>query len=86
MHLPTYLDATGNVGPASGGTLRAVSLAAGSAAATATIRQGGSGGSIILTIKAAANESHSTARLDAVYAGQLHVTLAGTGAVVTVVV
>lgn len=66
--------------------LRNVVLTAGSDAATLTVRAGGSGGTVVLTLKAAANTSVATGQLtDAFCANGVHATLAGTGPVASVV-
>lgn len=79
------VSATGDVTTATS-HLRAVTLTAGSDQATATVRRGGSGGTVVLTLKAAANTTASSGPL---YDGHcddgIHVTLAGTGPVATVV-
>lgn len=59
--------------------LRGVTLTAGSDAATLTVRAGGSGGTVILTLKAAANTSVVVPRLTDVYCdGGIHATFSGT--------
>lgn len=63
--------------------LRAVVLAAGSDAATATVREGGSGGTVRLTVKAAANTTEIVPLPDVQFSEGVHVTLAGTGPVVS---
>lgn len=78
------LDATGDVTTAST-YLRSVSLTAGSDAATATVKVGGSGGTTVLTVKAAANSTVDVPVHDAYCSGGVHVTLAGTGPVATFV-
>jgi hypothetical protein len=63
--------------------LRAVVLTAGSDLATLTVRAGGSGGTVIGTVKATANTTVPVPDLADMYvAGGLH-TLAGTGPVAT---
>lgn len=57
--------------------LRAVSLTGGSDAATLTIKAGGSGGTTILVLKAAANTSVSFQSHDAYCDGGVHATLTG---------
>lgn len=78
------LDATGDVTTTST-YLRSVSLTGGSDAATATVKAGGSGGTTILTVKAAANSTVEVPLHDAYCAGGVHVTLAGTSPVATFV-
>ena len=82
---PYYLTATGNVGSANGGDLISIVLTPAAAVATAVVREGGSGGTIILALQAAANGA-SVQHLfrGLAYAGQLHVTLAGAGVQATV--
>lgn len=76
-----YATATGDVGPATGGSLQSVTLTPAAALSTAVVREGGSGGSIIAAIQAAASGSSFTLWLKgATYSGQLHVTLTGSGA------
>lgn len=65
--------------------LRAVVLTAGSDAATATVKAGGSGGTTVLTVKAAATTTETVPLSDAQCSGGVHVTLAGTGPVATFV-
>jgi len=83
MYTISYLDATGNVGGANGGTLHGVILTGGSDAATLVIKQGGSGGATIATIKAAANTTVVCPNIHGVYRGQLHATFTGTSPVAT---
>jgi hypothetical protein len=85
MHTMSYLDATGNVAGANGGTLHGVFLTGGSDAATLVIRQGGSGGAIVMTLKAAANAVVSCPDIHGAYRGQLHATFTGTTPVATFV-
>lgn len=63
--------------------LRSVVLTAGSDAATATVKAGGSGGTTILTVKAALNTTESVPLPDVYCADGVHVTVAGTGPVVS---
>jgi hypothetical protein len=59
--------------------LRAVSLTAGSDAATLTLRAGGSGGTVFLVVKAAASTTAAVPDLhDALFSAGVHATLAGT--------
>lgn len=77
------VTATGNVGPTTGGFLGTTTLKGGSAAGTASIREGGSGGTVIRELAAVigSSDAHApTGRDGDRYTGQLHVTLAGTGA------
>lgn len=78
------LNATGDVTTAST-YLRSVSLTGGSDAATATVKAGGSGGTTVLTVKAAANTTVEVPVYDAYCAGGVHVTFAGTGPVASFV-
>jgi hypothetical protein len=82
--LLTYLTDTGNVGGANGGTVHSVTLTGGEDAATLTLRHNGEDGDILLAVKAAINTTVQVVFACAVYSGQLHVTLAGTGEVATV--
>lgn len=85
MFTTTYVTATGDVGSTGSGSLLFVLLTAGSDAATLTLRQGGSGGSIIMVVKAPTGESVPVPIPGgANYTGQLHATLAGTGPVATI--
>lgn len=82
---PYYITATGNVGPAAGGMVFSVVLTPASALSTLVLREGGSGGSVILAVQAAASGSsvqHTFEGLN--YTGQLHATLSGSGAVATI--
>jgi hypothetical protein len=85
MYQGTHITATGNVGGTAGGVLQNVVLSAGSAAATLTLRHNGSGGDTILIVTAPANETTVLPGLSMVYSGQLHATLAGSGATATLV-
>jgi len=79
-----HATGTGNVGGAGGGSLRSVLLNAEGAAADIVVKQNGSGGSIILEMRAAAGTvSSHRFQGEARYSGQLHVTLTGAGATVT---
>lgn len=64
--------------------LRTVVLTGGSAASTLTVKAGGSGGTTILTLKAAIDTVAPAVELpDAFCSGGIHATLAGAGAVAT---
>lgn len=65
--------------------LRGASLTAGSDAATLTVKAGGSGGTTVLTVKAAASTTVEVPLFDASCGGGVHATLAGTGPVATFV-
>ena len=86
MYDPQHITATGNVGAASGGTLQSVILSADEAAASLTLKEGGAGGTTFLTVTAPEDETTAITGLCAVYHGQLHATLSGTGATATVVI
>ena len=78
---PYYVNATNNVGPASGGMIKGISLTPAAATANLTLREGGSGGTVIWDVQAAASGATVFLDLDgAVYTGQLHATLSGAGA------
>jgi len=79
-----HVDATGDVGPASGGILASVVITADSAASSVTLKEGGSGGTTILKLGAVANDSHQAEFRGVSYTGQLHATIAGTNAVASV--
>lgn len=65
--------------------LRSVSLTGGSDAATVVVRAGGSGGTVILTLKAAINTTAPQAVFGRAYcAAGIHVTVTGTAPAVTV--
>lgn len=77
------LSATGDVpGAATAGAAKFILTPAG-AVATLTVKEGGGSGTEILTLQAAADGSSVEAG-PIRYQGQLHVTLAGEGATVTV--
>lgn len=78
MSRPNRITATGNVGPAAGARVGAVVLTAGSDAATLALREGGSGGTIFCTLKAAANTSVGAPFAGLQMDGQLHATFTGT--------
>lgn len=91
MSRPIYLTATGNVGDTDGGAVRMLVLTPAAALSTLVLREGGSGGSILVTLQAAASGNSVTIPCEddsgdggMVYSGQLHVTLTGTGAVATI--
>jgi hypothetical protein len=66
--------------------LRSVVLTAGADAASVVVKAGGSSGTTILTLKAAANASAATPDLGRVLCGSgIHVTLTGTAPAVSVV-
>lgn len=78
-------NTTGDITTASA-HLRGVVLTAGSDAASVVVRAGGSGGTTILTLKAATATSEPTGYIpDVLCAGGIHVTLTGTGPTVAVV-
>lgn len=80
----TQVSATGDV-TTDRSLLDAVVLTGGSAASTCTVRAGGASGTVIATVKAAIDTT-VTVPLDGVFcSGGIHVTLAGTGAVATIV-
>jgi hypothetical protein len=59
--------------------LRGVTLTAGSDAATVVLREGGSSGTVRLTVKAAANTTVAVPLWDASIGNGLHATFTGTG-------
>ncbi len=66
--------------------LRSVVLTAGSDAASVVVKAGGSSGTTILTLKAAANTSTATPDLGRVLCGSgIHVTTTGTAPAVSVI-
>lgn len=65
--------------------LRGLVLTAGSDAATVVLREGGSGGTVRLTVKAAANTSVPVPLWDTYFGEGVHATLTGTGPEVAVV-
>ena len=65
--------------------LRGVILTGGSDAATAVIRQGGSSGTVVLSIKAATATTQPVVVTDADCSNGIHVTLTGTAPTCTVV-
>lgn len=65
--------------------VRAVVLTAGSDAASVVVKAGGSGGTTVLTLKAAASTSVWAGLCEAHCSGGVHVTLTGTGPTVSVV-
>lgn len=78
----TQVSATGDVTTV-GTYVRSVVLTGGSDAATCTVKAGGSSGTTVLTVKAAANTTVEVALHDGFCAGGVHATLAGTGPVAT---
>lgn len=81
---PIRITGDGNVGPAIGGQLYSVSLTGGSDAATLALLEGGSGGTTILTIKAAINTTVQVRYHGMAYTGQLYANITGTDAEATV--
>ena len=79
-----HVTATGDVGPTGGGILCSVTLTGVGAAATVTIREGGSGGTIRLVLKAPSDDSRQSVLKGIPYVGQLHATMAGANAVAMV--
>lgn len=80
-----YLSATGDVATANGGSVVSVTLTPAAALSTLVLREGGSGGNIILAVQAAANGNTAQVLLKgATYTGQLHATLSGSGAVASI--
>ena len=79
---PERLTATGNVTSAANGGNAIVHLTPAAAVATATIRQSGAGGTIIMDLQAPAN-GQSVTSPEFRFEGQLHITLAGAGAFVS---
>ena len=79
--IPYRVTATGNVGLDQGGAIHSVTLTAGGDAASVVIRESGSGGAVLLTLKAPALD---TRQVRLVYSDQLHAILAGTNAEVTI--
>lgn len=76
---------TGDVTTASA-YLKAVTLTPAAAASTVTVRAGGSSGTVILTLSAAANGASAvTPALNVLCADGIHVTLAGASAECSVV-
>lgn len=82
------LTSTGNIGTVASdeiGTLIGITLTAGSGDATASLRLDGVGSTILLEIKALIDKSFYRFLRGSGYQGKTpHVTLAGTGAAVTV--
>jgi hypothetical protein len=83
--LPFQAAATGNVGPARGGTIIGAVLTATSDTATATIREGGSGGTIKLVLSAPTLQTAGPFIGGMVLSGQVHATLTGTSPSLTLV-
>jgi hypothetical protein len=65
--------------------LRSVSITASSDAATATVRAGGSSGTVILALAAATGTTASVDMSDTYCAGGIHVTVSGTSPSATTV-
>lgn len=63
--------------------LRGVNLTAGADAASVTVRAGGSGGTVIETVKAAAGTTVEVTLYDAYCGGGVHATFTGTSPVAT---
>lgn len=80
---PTKFSATGNAGQPTGGAFKGY-LTPAAAVATLDVRGNGSGGTIIASLQAAAG-GQSVEFGPFQYEGQLHLTLTGVGASVTVV-
>jgi hypothetical protein len=78
------VTATGDI-TTSSAHIRCVVLTGGADAATALIKAGGSGGTAILTVAAAAGVTASVPLPDVYCAGGIHVTLTGTTPPCTVV-
>lgn len=83
MNRSVSATATGTL-DAGVGTLRSVGLCGGSDAATATIRTGGSGGTVICKLGVAANTSVQRVYVSGVAYSDLHVTVTGTSPTVDV--
>lgn len=80
---PIHRTTTGVIQEAgAGGICQGIRLVSGSDAATATIRQNGSGGQTLFLMKAA-SELVDESRIPFVFEGELHVTLTGTDPTVT---
>jgi hypothetical protein len=79
--LPYYGTATGNVGGADGGQVASATITPAAALSTLTLREDGSGGTVIAVLQAGASGSSFQARFCGLgYKGQLHATLSGAGA------
>lgn len=73
----TRVTATGDI-TTSDAYLRGVVVTAGADAATATVRAGGSGGTVVAVVKAAIGATVSVDLHDAQCGGGIHVTVGGT--------
>lgn len=80
--IPKQLSATGDVTTLDA-NLHTVVLTAGSDAATLVVKRGGSGGTTVLTLKAAASTSVPCDMRAAACNDGIHATLTGTGPVAT---
>ena len=78
------LTGTATVGATNGGQLYGASLTAAAATSTLVLREGGSGGTVILTLSAVANTTAAVRFDGAGYSGQLHATITGASAVASV--
>ena len=84
---PVRITATGDVpGAARGGTVYGLSITPGTADTTITIRQGGAAGTILFVLKAQANDPSFGTEGGWRFEGQLHVTVAGADAELTVMI
>ncbi len=72
-----HLTGTADVGPANGAVLYSATVTPAAAVTTLVLREGGSGGTIILSLQAAANGASMQWTGCKAYSGQLHATLAG---------
>ncbi len=79
--IPVGAATTADVGPATGGRLRSVIVTAAAATTTVSLKQNGSGGTVIFTGSVIANTSQQFRFGGAVYQGQLSVTTAGASGV-----
>jgi hypothetical protein len=79
--IPVAAATTADVGPAIGGRLISVTVTAAAATTTVSLKQNGSGGTVIFTGSVAATTSQQFRFAGAVYQGQLSVTTAGTAGV-----
>lgn len=77
-YTPVRLTATGDVpGTADSGICGGISVKAGTAAGTVTVRQGGSGGTVLFTLTTVANGETVNQPIPFQFRGQLHLTIAG---------
>lgn len=83
---PVRITATGSVHAGPVGVCYGLSLTGGSDAATAAIRLDGSGGTVVLTLKAAANVTVPWFPPVGFRFSDLHVTLSGTGPELTALI